>query len=102
MGQSDSNSLPKMNFKDMKAILRVVGLLLIISACNSQPNNSAPGTGVKISGKVNNKANGDIILEGVVDQQFKKIQSIKLNEDNTFSFDLPVSEANLYRIPGTR
>ena len=82
----------------MKAILRVVGLLLIISACNSQPNNSAPGTGVKISGKVNNKANGDIILEGVADQQFKKIQSIKLNEDNTFSFDLPVSEANLYRI----
>lgn len=82
----------------MKAIVRVVALLLIISACNSQPNNSAPGTGVKISGKVNNKVNGDIILEGVADQQFKKIQSIELNEDNTFSFNLPVSEANLYRI----
>ena len=82
----------------MKAFARVVVLLLIISACNSQPNDSPPGDGIKISGKVNNVVGGDIIIEGLVEQKFEKIQTIKLSENNDFSIKLQVNEPSLYRI----
>ena len=82
----------------MKAVLRVVMLSLIIVACNSQPSDPAKGSEILISGKVNNKATGDISIEGIRDQKFVNLKNIKLNEDNSFSTSLKVDEPGLYRI----
>ena len=82
----------------MKATIRVAVLLLIFSACNSQPSDSTQNGNIKISGKVNNKVEGEVTIEGIVDKKFAKIKSIELNEDNTFMTNLTVNEPGLYRI----
>lgn len=82
----------------MKVIVRILVLSLIISACNSQPSDSNPTSDVTISGKVNNRADGEIIIEVIKDQKFVKLKTVPLNEDNSFSIKLPIDEPDLYRI----
>lgn len=82
----------------MKVIVRILVLSLIISACNSQPSDSNPTSDVTISGKVNNRADGEIIIEVIKDQKFVKLKTVPLNEDNSFSIKLPIYEPDLYRI----
>ena len=82
----------------MKAVLRVVMLSLIIAACNSQPSDSSNSSDVIISGKVNNKAAGEVNIEGIKGQKFVSLKTIELNEDNSFSTNLAIDEPGLYRI----
>ncbi|MCG8319669.1 MAG: AhpC/TSA family protein [Cytophagales bacterium] len=82
----------------MKVIVRILVLSLIISACNSQPSDSNPTSDVTISGKVNNRADGEVIIEVIKDQKFVKLKTVPLNEDNSFSIKLPIDEPDLYRI----
>ncbi|MDN5213965.1 TlpA disulfide reductase family protein [Fulvivirgaceae bacterium BMA12] len=82
----------------MKAITYILAPLLIISACNSQPAGETGSSDVIISGKVNNTSEGDIVIESIVEQQFQPVKTIQLQDDNTFSDKLTVTEPNLYRI----
>lgn len=70
-----------------------VALLSVLSACG------ADGNGIVLSGKVNNPVAGQyIVLEEVKERNFEPIDTLYLDENNTFSHEVNIEGAGFYRL----
>ncbi|MDN5199772.1 TlpA disulfide reductase family protein [Fulvivirgaceae bacterium BMA10] len=80
--------------------MKNINFLLLFSfmalACNQAGQQELDG--IKISGKVNNPQEGLIVLEMLKDNAMVTLDTIELNEDQTFLATVEVASPNFYRL----
>ena len=78
----------------MKNWLYFILIALSISCSDLDKN----ANNLIVSGKVKTTSSGFIFLEKLVPEGYEKMDSTKLNDDNSFSFQVPKGKTEVYRI----
>lgn len=82
------------NFRSADRWLYLIVFLLSISCADLDKNSHH----LIVSGKVKSTSSGSIFMEMLGPKGYEKIDSTTLNDDNSFSFQIPVGKAEVYRI----